>query len=324
MSARIRFIAGLLFGGLCVAQPLLRVSGRQLSSRPVIVAYGDIRFTDPKEIVATNPKVRRWVVEKIAEEKPIAILLSGDIPYHGINPGDYEVFRAETAPWREAQVLIIPTLGNHELHTMLPAAIQPQCPECVENWWQTFPELRGHRWYSVQLGGRIFVLNLDTTSPLSPGSDQMKWIRQQLDTLHSSVKFVCFNLHHPPVADLETGPGATHNPRPNEIALANFLKDRAARAKRVRFIVNAGHIHNYERFFRDQVVYLVSGGGGAQPVPVTRGPDDLYRDPSFPNYHYLKFVLRGNHLEAEMFRVADPAEATPRWELKDRFQVTAR
>ena len=34
----------------------------------------------------------------------------------------------------------------------------------------------------------------------------------------------------------------------------------------------------------------------------------------------MKFVLRGNKLSAEMIRVADPAAAKPRWEVKDRFR----
>jgi hypothetical protein len=133
---------------------------------------------------------------------------------------------------------------------------------------------------------------------------------------------VIFNLHHPPVADVESGEASSHNARPNEIALADYLKT-APQSKRVRFIVTAGHVHNYERFFRDGTVYLVSGGGGAAPVRVTRDASDLYRDPSYPNYHYLKFVLRGKSLHAEMIRVADPAAEKPKWEVKDRFQISA-
>jgi hypothetical protein len=140
--------------------------------------------------------------------------------------------------------------------------------------------------------------------------------------LKKPVRFVIFNLHHPPVADIETGDGASHNPRPNEIALADYLKT-APQSKRIRFIVNAGHIHNYERFFRDGTVYLVSGGGGAAPVPVSRTDSDLYQGTEYPNYHYLKFVLRGKRLNAEMIRVADPEADKPKWEVKDRFEISA-
>ncbi len=272
-----------------------------------------MRFTDPSETKATNPKVRKWLVDKIASEKPSAIVVSGDVPYVGERAADYAQFHAETAAWRAAKILVFPALGNHEMRGDL--------PKCLENWWTEFPQLRGKRWYMSEIGAKIVVLNLDSNSPLTLGSEQIKWVEQQLVNLEKPVRFVIFNMHHPPVADLESGAGASHNPRPNEIALADYLTT-APQSKRVRFIVNAGHIHNYERFLRDGTVYLVSGGGGAAPVPVTRGPDDLYKGSEYPNYHYVKFVLRGRHLNAEMIRVADPSADTPKWEVKDRFEIS--
>jgi hypothetical protein len=278
-----------------------------------VIAYGDMRFTDPKETQATNPKVRKWLVDKITSEKPAAIVISGDVPYVGERAADYTQFHLETAAWRAANVLVFPALGNHEL--------RGDEKKCLENWWTEFPHLRGKRWYMTEIGPKIVVLNLDTNSPLTMGSSQIKWVEQQLIFLKKPVRFVIFNLHHPPVADIEAGEGASHNPRPNEIALAEYL-ETAPQGKRVRFIVNAGHIHNYERFFRHGTVYLVSGGGGAAPVPVTRDANDLYRGAEYPNYHYVKFVLRGKHLNAEMIRVADPEADKPKWEVKDRFDIS--
>ena len=52
--------------------------------------------------------------------------------------------------------------------------------------------------------------------------------------------------------------------------------------------------------------YLVSGGGGAKPHPIVRGSADLYQDPGFPNYNYIKFVEDGYNFQATMVRVADP------------------
>jgi hypothetical protein len=284
------------------------------AQRTVVVAYGDMRFTDPKETQATNPKVRKWLVDKIAQEKPSAILISGDVPYVGERAADYAEFHLETAPWRAANILVFPALGNHEL--------RGNEKKCLENWWTEFPQVRGKRWYMAEIGLQIVVLNLDSELPLTLRSEQLKWIEQQLINLRKTVRFVFFNLHHPPVADIEKGAMADHNPRPNEIAFADYLTT-APQSKRVRFIVNAGHIHNYERFFRDGTVYLVSGGGGAAPVPVTRTSDDLYQGTEYPNYHYLKFVLRGKHLNGEMIRIADPSAEQPKWEVKDHFQISA-
>jgi len=311
---RILRFAAAIFAAACSisAQPLLRLTDSQLSSPPVVITYGDMRFTDTKENVATDPKVRRWLVDKIAAEKPNAVIISGDLPWHGGDPNDYAEYHTETAAWRAAKILVSPALGNHELNG-------GDEKRGLENWWNEFPELHGHRWYEAELGSRIVVLNLDSNSSLLPGSEQIKWVESTLKSLRPSVQFLFFNLHHPPVADVLADVDADHNPRPNEVALAAFLKGHSK--GHVRFIVAAGHIHNYERFYRDGTTYLVSGGGGAKPrVISTRNPDDLYQDTS-ANYHYVKFVLKEDGLDAQMIRVANPAAAAPSWEVKDRFKV---
>jgi acid phosphatase type 7 len=291
-----------------------QVSESDVSRPLLIISYGDMRFTDPSETSATNPKVRRWLVDQIAAEKPDAVLLSGDVPWHGSQAADYDEFRRETQIWRDSHLRIYPTLGNHEFsgHTTE--------QECLENWWNAFPEVRGRRWYSVQIGGSVYVLNLDSDSSLMPGSEQIGWINAQLAGLPSGVRFVFFNLHHPPIVDVQANGDASHNGRPNEHALADFLA-AAPEKSRVRFIVTAGHIHNYERFFQDGIDYLVSGGGGAKPHPIVRGPSDLYQDPGFPNYNYIKFVLSGDNFEGTMVRVVDPGAATPTWQEKDHFEI---
>jgi 3',5'-cyclic AMP phosphodiesterase CpdA len=291
-----------------------RISEGDLSRPLRIIAYGDMRFTDPLEVKATNPKVRRWLVEQIAAEKPDAVLLSGDVPWRGSQVGDYDEYRRETQIWRDAHLRIYPALGNHEFsgHTTE--------QECLGNWWNAFPELRGRRWYSVQIGDSVYVLNLDSNSSLIAGSEQIGWIKAQLASLPAKVRFVFINLHHPPVVDVQVNGDPSHNGRPNEHALAEFLA-QAPEKSRVRFIVAAGHIHNYERFLQDDIVYLVSGGGGADPRPIVRGPADLYQDHGFPNYHYVTFVQDGNNLAGTMVRVADPDAAAPVWQEKDHFEV---
>jgi hypothetical protein len=296
--------------------PDFRLSDSELSHPLRIIVYGDMRFTDPAETKATNPKVRRWLVEQIVTEKPDAVLLSGDVPWHGGQAGDYDVYRRETQIWRDTHLHIYPALGNHELSGHFPEQT------CLENWWNAFPELRGRRWYSVQLGSSVYVLNLDSNSSLLPDSEQIAWVRAQLAGLPATVRFVFFNLHHPPVVDVQKNGDPSHNGRPNEHALAEFLT-KAPEKSRARFIVTAGHIHNYERFLQDDVAYLVSGGGGADPRPIVRAPADLYQDPGFPNYHYVRIVQDSEGLTGTMVRVADPDAATPAWQEKDHFEIRA-
>ncbi|MGA7410768.1 MAG: metallophosphoesterase [Bryobacteraceae bacterium] len=296
--------------------PTFRVAENQLHLPVSFITYGDQRFTDPANITATNPRVRQYLVQKTAEEKPQAVVLNGDVPLAGSVKNDYEVFRSETKAWRDGHLLVLPALGNHEF-----SGHDPQ--ECLENWWTTFPELRNRRWYSAQLGPRIYIIALDSDTSLLAGSDQAKWLAAQIEALPASVDFVVITMHHPPMADIQTHIEVNHNPRPNEIALRDYLSQVAAQSH-ARFIVSAGHIHNYERLVKDDVIYLVSGGGGATPYYVERTKDDLYQSDSFPNYHYVEFVLDNDRLQATMYRVTDPEASTLAMQAKDSFEVLAK
>ena len=300
---------------LIVATVVSRVATQPVNSVTVI-AYGDTRFTDPSNVTATSPRARAALIARIAEERPDAVIISGDVPWHGGVANDYAQFRTETAAWRAAGIRVLPALGNHEFSQCKPQA-------CMENWWATFPELRGQRWYASDIGEHTRVLALDTMSALTPGSAQRLWLESEVQTLRPTVDFLLIALHHPPIADIQTRMHVDHNPRPNEIALAEYLKG-AAPSNRARILVLAGHIHNYERLFRDEVMYVVSGGGGAVPHEIDRTPQDLYHGIEFPNYHYVKLTIAVDALKGEMFRLDEAAARPPRFTLKDSFELRVR
>jgi hypothetical protein len=287
------------------------------STKPVtVIAYGDTRFTDPSNVTATHPRARGALIARIAEERPDAVVISGDVPWHGGVANDYAQYRIETATWRAAGIRVLPALGNHEF-----SQCKPQ--ECVENWWAAFPELRGQRWYASDIGDHTRVLTLDTMSALTPGSAQRLWLEHEVQALPPTIDFLLIALHHPPVADIQTRVHVDHNPRPNEIALAEYLKGAAAPI-RARVVVLAGHIHNYERLLRDDVMYLVTGGGGAAPHEIDRTPQDLYQGIDFPNYHYVKLTIAAGALKGEMFRLDEAAARAAHFTLKDSFELSVR
>ena len=88
-------------------------------------------------------------------------------------------------------------------------------------------EMRNRRWYSAQIGARVYLLALDSDASLLPGGDQSRWIEKQIENLPTSIDYVIVALHHPPVADVQQHLLVDHNPRPNEIALRDYLS-RAA------------------------------------------------------------------------------------------------
>jgi acid phosphatase type 7 len=313
ISLPVVLLLGLIVAGPTRAEPTFSVPDAAVPDPLVLVAYGDTRFTQPGETEASSPKARRALVAKVAAENPAAIFINGDLPYHGI-AADYEVYRSETQVWRDQHLRVYPALGNHEFSACLQSS-------CLDRWWSAFPELRGRRWYSVAVGGTVLGVALDSDASLLPGSDQRIWLQGQLTSLAETVRLVLIVMHHPPVADLQTSKLVDHNARPNEQALAAYLQTMAAHSK-ARFIVSAGHIHNYERLAQDGVTYLVSGGGGATPYDIDRTPEDLYRGTEFPNYHYVRFELHGQHVRGEMIRLEDSAGASPsHWRVKDKFEI---
>ncbi len=297
--------------------PTFKVPQAALSAHVTVIGYGDQRFHDPNDANPNiaDPRMRKALVERIAEEHPDAVQMSGDVPYKGTDPRDYENFIAETAPWRAEHLRVYPALGNHEL--------SGGADKGVQAWWGAFPELKGRRWYSVQLGDCMSLIQLDSNSDLTAASEQLNWFRAQVAGLPATVDFVLISLHHPPVADIQTHIEVDHNPRPNEIALRDFLS-QVAPSFHAAFVVIAGHIHNYERAQVDGVTYLVSGGGGAHPYYVERTPQDLYQDPNFPVFHYIRFELGERELKATMFKVEDPTAKTLVWQEKDFFTVAKK
>jgi predicted MPP superfamily phosphohydrolase len=270
-----------------------------------------MRFTGAGETSASQPGPRRSLVARIASEQPDAVFLTGDVPWHGGNPADYQVFEQETVAWRNQQLRVFPVLGNHEFKGCSEA-------DCLARWWQTFPQQSGRRWYTVTLGGRLQFIALDSDSSLLSGSEQGQWLQTQLDGLSAKVRFVVVLLHHPPITDYIGGA------RANEMALAKQLAAVAA-SSQARFVVCAAHVHNYERFQRDGILFLVSGGGGGKPEFVNRSAADLYRSSDFPNFHYLRFELTARQLRGEMVRMSDDAAPSePTWSVRDHFEVDAK
>ncbi len=279
-----------------------------------MVAYGDTRFTDPSVTKGTNPRVRAWLAERIGQQHPQAILLTGDMPYTGSDPADWKVFQRETQSWRAINALQLPAIGNHEVLGGGPAGIA--------NYMKSFPEISGHRYYSA-LMANVEVISLDYNIPCGPASMQGRWFVSQLDHLPPQVEFLIILDHLPWMADRQSEM-FVGLPTKDAIGLRTMLEARLGKIH-AKVIVFNGHIHNYERFERNGVEYVITGGGGAVPYPVLfRGGGDLYRDPGFPVYHYLTVDISNHQLHAVMWKVKDPEAGTLEDEIKDQFTITAQ
>jgi hypothetical protein len=173
----------------------------------------------------------------------------------------------------------------------------------------------------VQLGN-VYLISVDDYEKVHRSERQRAWFRSQIEHLPPEIDFVFLLGHMPLLADIQSQV-LVDLPEQQEIELRDLL-EAAAPHTRARFIVLNGHIHNYERFERNGVSYVITGGGGARPYRVyVRGPEDLYRQKTDPNFNYVVFSVQGSHAEATMYRVADPRAKTLKMEVRDRFTLNA-
>ena len=330
-GARVRLKILIACAGFCALMGLESVAPGQLTApdpdkpsfvidavkpgQPLrILVYGDMRFTNPKNTVDSVPRVRAWLAQKVAAERPDAMLVTGDIPFHGSDQADWQQFRLEAASWQQNGLRVYPTVGNHEMVT--------DPVRGYRNYFEAFPQLKGYHVYSVLLGN-VYIISLDAVEPIWPTGYQADWLQAQLDHLPPQADFVFFLVHVPMMADVQSE-FVANIPSSDMVEVRHYLETKAA-TSRAKFIVVSGHIHNYERFQEKGITHVISGGGGAKPYPVyLPGQRDLYHDrTAAPNFHYLVFTITGTHAEAKMFRVVDPDAAQLSVRLSDTFTIDA-
>jgi Icc-related predicted phosphoesterase len=257
------------------------------------IAYGDTRFTDPKDTEASNSDVRRTLVRAIADAHPAFLCIGGDISYKGYDANDWKIFDAETTVWRDRKIPVYPALGNHDLRGDEKTALG--------NYFQRFPDLKNSRYYSVR-AANVVLLVLDSSLDETSGA-QGDWLAHKLDTLPSDVDFVFLLMHHPPYtssSDMRMFSGG-HSARSSEQKLARMLESRQP-TMRARIVVFSSHVHNYERHEHGGITYFVTGGGGAHAYPIERAKGDPYQSKEI-NYHYLLVEVDRGQVKITMNRL---------------------
>jgi hypothetical protein len=275
------------------------------------VAYGDTRFHDPSDTVASNPPVRRALVAAIDRERPAFVSIGGDIVYVG-DSSDWGVWDSETAVWREHNIAVYPALGNHDVKIDLQKALA--------NYFARFPNLQGSRFYSVRTENTLMLI-LDSNQDELAGPQGL-WLRTQLSNIPSNVDFVFLVFHHPVYTSSseEKTLGGGHSARTEEGNLGQLIEQTQTKI-RARIVVFNGHVHNYERHEHGGVTYFVTGGGAAHAYPVTRKPEDPYQDAGV-NYHYLLAKVDHNHLTVTMNKL-EVKNAKEVWTQPDQVSITA-
>jgi hypothetical protein len=268
------------------------------------VLFGDTQKTMTLEFWRPHfDEERRALVRAVADERPAFVVNAGDVVCHGGSTADWERFCAENRPLFERSIAYFPAVGNHDLYggseaLRLRAAV--------------FPHVGSRRWFSIHFGP-VLVIVLDSNfDDLDEQQARLQddWLDGALAGAERepSIRHVLLVCHHPPFTNAR---GLSESREVQE----HFVRRLTPK---VRVFVS-GHVHNYERFERGGVVFLVSGGGGG-PTREVNGErpahEDLYRGDRQRPFHYCRFTLEGESLRCDVMMLQPDGT----WKRADGFQ----
>lgn len=298
-----------------ISSPAADIDAANPVSYPLkFVVYGDMRFAKKDSYARhhiANSIARREILDDIARKNPAFVMMTGDMVFRGCRAEDWDSFRQGIGALVQSQIPIYPAIGNHE-ERILPFCVNAEAG--LRQYYKQFPYLPTRRgWYSLKYGNCYFLV-LDSQADDSKSSRQAAWVMSQLNSISPDIDYVFVVLHRPPHTAAADN---LHRARPQERDLAAMLEGKQAKLH-AQIIVIAGHVHNYERYEFNHVQYIVSGGGGAEPLKFTRSNDDLFRtqDPlSSDQYHYCLITVDHSDLKFEMWRLNEKQK----FEVKDHF-----
>jgi tetratricopeptide (TPR) repeat protein len=234
------------------------------------VFYGDNK---------NGPHMHRRNAMAISAENPNLVLQCGDLVNRGEVYSQWErLFFTPVAPLIN-HVPLYPALGNHEGNA---------------DYYFKYLSLPGKKsYYSFDYGNAHFVVLDSASSKLDEGSEQWKWLVEDLDNSKATWKIVSF--HHPPFTS-----GGNYYTK-LRVALKNSLPGLFD--KHGVDIAFNGHDHDYERTMpilskggTRPVTYIVNGNGGTPLRYVGKREWTAYSERVFG---YSLVRINGRRLELE-------------------------
>jgi 3',5'-cyclic AMP phosphodiesterase CpdA len=230
----------------------------------------------------------RKLVSMAMERHPDFLLNVGDMINKPGNKKEWAKFWELSAPITVPYFLVV---GNHDVYAKAPRS---------EKTYTEQVDLPGNElYYSFVAGNSLFIV-LDTClgdQEKRITGDQLKWLKSILAGSVQKHRFVF--LHHPLYTDLGKGHHA-HD------SLDKYPEQRnALQALFVKYNVNAvfaGHEHYYQRRSVEDVLYIITGGGGAPMY-------DSEEHGGF--FHFVRVTVDGDKVSAEVVDVHD--------KVRDRF-----
>jgi len=220
---------------------------------------GDLQPTSGLEVWReSNPRERRAILREVSEENPDFVAFLGDLVFCGSSSAAWDEFDRLCSPLKAAGIVAYPVLGNHEYWLSRRPALA--------NFFGRFPHLRERHWYAATYGslGLVFLDSNLRWLPPAAWREQLVWYRRQLAQWDAddAISGTLVLLHHPPFTNSRVTSDTIHVQR-------DFVPPFTQSAKTLAMV--SGHVHNYERFVRDDKTFLVAGGGGGPRAALREG-----------------------------------------------------
>lgn len=213
------------------------------------------------------------IVQQIIKLNPDFVMNTGDLVSSGGSESEWEKF-FEINSGLMKEIPYYPVLGNHEGNS--------------GKYFNYFSLPGNERYYSFTWGNSKFLV-LDSNTPFRDSTSQHEFLREKLEEGKKN-QFVFVFYHHPPYSSVEKRKKERETTR--SIFISNF-------SVRKPDIVFNGHDHNYQRYFVDNVNYVIAGGGGAPLYEIEHADSGFVK--GYSVYSYCLVSVNKNILKMEVF-----------------------
>jgi len=300
-------LLSVLLGAGCAADAPLPAAGGTIrpDAPPRFILVGDTQKTMTLEFWRPHYDAERLaVINAIVASDPAFVVNSGDVVCHGGRRADWRRFCQENELLFSDQLAYFPALGNHDYYGGAETALRYRA--------EVFPHVGLRRWYEVRFQSLLIAILDSNFDELS--AEQIRaqdaWLESLLKSAESdaSVRHVVLVCHHPPYTNAK---GLSESQE-----VQDHFVPRITPKVRVFF---SGHVHNYERFQKNGVQFLVSGGGGGPTRDLeTEQPrhPDLYTGSRERPFHYCLFTVSDLSLQCRVFML----QKDDAWRRVDGFE----
>ncbi|MDN5342979.1 MULTISPECIES: purple acid phosphatase family protein [Oceanotoga] len=277
-------------------------------SNYTFIVYGDTQIFDKRHEYVVNSIVNSGI-------NPEFIVKPGDNVEKGHDEKMWQGFFKAANPLI-SKIPYYTALGNHEYNDLL--------------YYKAFSHPEGggdykNQWYSFDYGNSHFIIldsNVVETNPKF--KEQLSWLENDLKT-NKNKDFIFVAYHHPFWTT-----GTEYGPMEENLPEGHYNR-KYWEPLFIKYGVDAvfnGHLHAYERHYKDNIMYITSGGGGAKLNQKHNAkPLDWHVMHELKKLNFVEVNVYQDRIDFTVYAVGKvedplyPYEITPINEIIDKFSI---